>query len=462
MLIGLDRDQTRELRVSGSPVGPPAWDHKGQRLLVGVDTGGIWNLKSHSIEAAAEPVTRVITRIDGGAFAPAPTPDGSRIFYLDATSHGFDIRSLRMAGSPALPPAPLSSPSAPVLPPPAAMASRSPAPVPLQTHRYESGETQAARVYLSETFGTSGSSFQAGLEGSDVIGRWQWIALGSVGSVSGPRGGSGSAAYRGWPVSLRAQIFDAIEKPGEQNVLPRPEFDQSRRGIFAEGLWQRPIDGGELRLSAGLGSSRVEALNPQEVFRRDLATARIEGSIERSRGRWGIIVDWNFTGSVGRTDGGDWSQELAGARITALLSRIKLRFSGRAGQTNGEPNRFDLFSIGGSPSSIFPEGFDRNRLFIPALPAATQFGRKVADWRVEFARYSLPLLLFYERSNSWTSAESKPPAVEIYGAEIRYDVSLLPLNSLGTFDFYAGIARIDSRQPSFASTRLYAGIVYHP
>src|SRR5262249_6055901 len=141
---------------------------------------------------------------------------------------------------------------------------------------------------------------------------------------------------------------------------------------------------------------------------------------------------------------------------------IKLRLSGRVGQTSGEPNRFDLFSIGGSPSSIFPESLDRNRLFIPALPAATQVGRKVVDWRIEFARYTLPLLLFYERSNSSTSGESKPTAVETYGAEIRYDVSLLPLNSLGPFDFYAGIARIDSRQPSFASTRGYAGIVYHP
>jgi hypothetical protein len=319
-----------------------------------------------------------------------------------------------------------------------------------------------ARFYLAETLGPSGSSAQIGAEGSDVIGRWHWLALGSVGSVSGPRGGSGSAAYRGWPVTVRAQIFDAIEKPGSQDVLARPEFDQSRRGAFAEGLWQRPFDGGELRLSAGGGTSRVEALASQEVFRRDLATVRVEGSLERSRGRRGVIFDWDFTGSLGRTDGFNWSQALARARGTALLGKIKLRLSGRLGQTSGQPTLFDLFSVGGAPSSIFPEGLDRNRLFVPALPAATQFGRKTAGWRAEIAPYSLPMLLFFERPNAWTSDEGKPPAVKVYGAEMRFDVSLLPLNSLGTFDFYAGIARIDSRQPSFASTRLYAGIVYHP
>jgi WD40 repeat protein len=458
MLVELDKDEMREVQLSGSPVGPPAWDRQYGRLLVGVDTGGIWNIESISIGGAAEPVTRTT----GGAFGAAPTPDGREIFYLDATSHGFDLRRMPLGSAGQLPASPRPAQEAPVLPPATTMTSSSPAPPALSVHGYRSGEAQVARFYLAQTLGPSGSTVQAGLEGSDVIGRFHWLALGSVGTVSGPRGGSALLAYRGWPVTLRAQIFDAIEKPGSQNVLERPEFDQSRRGAFAEGLWQRAIDGGTMRLSAGAGTSRVEALNSQEVFRRDLATIRFEGSVERSRGRRGIILDWDFTGSAGRTDGFDWSQALAGARATALISKIKLRFSGRFGQTSGEPTLFDLFSVGGAASSIFPEGLDRNRLFVPALPAATQFGRKAADWRAEIAPYSLPMSIFYEESNAWTSGEERPPAVKIYGAEMRFDVSLLPLNSLGTFDFYAGIARIDSRQPSLASTRLYAGIVYHP
>jgi hypothetical protein len=45
---------------------------------------------------------------------------------------------------------------------------------------------------------------------------------------------------------------------------------------------------------------------------------------------------------------------------------------------------------------------------------------------------------------------------------MRFDESLLCLPALGSFDFYAGVARIESRTPSFQSTRLYAGVVYHP
>ena len=52
--------------------------------------------------------------------------------------------------------------------------------------------------------------------------------------------------------------------------------------------------------------------------------------------------------------------------------------------------------------------------------------------------------------------------VALYGAEMRSDDSRVPGNAIGSFDFFAGIARIRSRAPVFASRRLYAGIVYRP
>ncbi len=128
----------------------------------------------------------------------------------------------------------------------------------------------------------------------------------------------------------------------------------------------------------------------------------------------------------------------------------------------GSPTRFDLFSIGGAPSSILPEGIDLNRIRNPALPADVQTGRKVEDWRTELSPYEFPMSLFYQRTRAWSSTQGKPDAVRIYGAELRFDESLLRSLVLGSFDFYAGVARIESREPSFASTRLYAGVVYHP
>jgi hypothetical protein len=103
-----------------------------------------------------------------------------------------------------------------------------------------------------------------------------------------------------------------------------------------------------------------------------------------------------------------------------------------------------------------------NRLRIPALPADVQTGRKVEDWRTELSPYEFPMSLFYQRTRAWSSTQEKPPAVRIYGAELRFDESLLRSLVLGSFDFYTGVARIESREPSFAGTRFYAGVVYHP
>ena len=71
-------------------------------------------------------------------------------------------------------------------------------------------------------------AFGAGLNGR---------ITGSIGDAAGPRGGSVSFAYRGFPLEIRAQLFSALEKPGSQRVVRRPEFDQERRGGALSLAW---------------------------------------------------------------------------------------------------------------------------------------------------------------------------------------------------------------------------------
>jgi hypothetical protein len=304
--------------------------------------------------------------------------------------------------------------------------------------------------------------WQPGLEGSDLIGRFHWLAVASLGSVSGPRGAALSIAWRGWPVVLRGQLFDAVERPGAQQVLRRPEFDQSRLGAFADAVWGRPIDGGSVQVSGSVGSSRVEALAMKETFRRDLAAVHAEWSVERSRGRLGAVLEGDVSASAGRTDGESWAQTQAGGRVTVRAWKLGLRVAGRLGETSGTPTRFDLFSVGGAPSSLFPEALDRNRLTVAALPADVQVGRRIEEWRADLMPREFPMSLFYERARAWTPGLEKPEPVILYGAEMRFDDSRASGIAIGSFDFFAGIARIRSRTPAFASTRLYAGIVYRP
>src|SRR6202030_1741306 len=96
------------------------------------------------------------------------------------------------------------------------------------------------------------------------------------------------------------------------------------------------------------------------------------------------------------------------------------------GQTNGNPTRFDLFSVGGAPSSLFPESLDRDRMTAPALPADAQGGRRIEDCRADLMLREFPMSLFYERARAWTPGFEKPEPVALYGAEMRFDDSRAP------------------------------------
>jgi hypothetical protein len=52
--------------------------------------------------------------------------------------------------------------------------------------------------------------------------------------------------------------------------------------------------------------------------------------------------------------------------------------------------------------------------------------------------------------------------VRVFGAELRIDERLLPVNFSGELAFYAGVAKIRSTSPRFDSTRGYAGLLYRP
>jgi len=82
----------RELPLSGSPASAPAWSADGQRLFVTSDASGIWDVVSADARDGGE--QHPVTRVRGGAFGPAPTPDGSALFFLELTARGVNVRRL--------------------------------------------------------------------------------------------------------------------------------------------------------------------------------------------------------------------------------------------------------------------------------------------------------------------------------------------------------------------------------
>jgi dipeptidyl aminopeptidase/acylaminoacyl peptidase len=454
--------EVREVAVAGSPAAAAAWSADGRRLFVATDATGIWNLVSVSAADPGEAPEETLTRVTGGAFAPAPTPDGRQVFFLDLTAKGVDLRRLDLAQARPGPSAPRVEPAFPVLPPrtpperPAVAIAPAPAGRP-----YDLWETQTVRSLVNFALGPSGSTAQLGLDGDDVVGRLHWLAVGSIGSAAGPRGGTIAAAYRGWPVELSAQLFSSLEKPGSQGLAPRPAFDEERAGGWAGASWGRPFSWGSVRVEGGGGGTRIDALADGRSLTRGLGSLAAAASFGRTHNRWGFALGAEVAGTLGSTAGSAWRQGLAAVRVSGISPFARLTLAAAGGETGGAASRFDLFSIGGLPSTILPRGLDRNRILSAALPADVQFGRRYALLRAELSAAAFPVVLYGEWSRASSGAEPLPEPVRVAGGEVRLD-ELVPAEFGRTIGFRVGVAGLWSEAPPIRAARGYAFLVYRP
>ncbi len=450
--------QARELPLSGSPASAPAWGTDGSRLFVTSDASGIWDIVS--VDAQGTGAGETLTRVSGGAFAPAPMPDGSALFFLELTARGVNVRRL---------PAGAAAPSAiartqdayPLLP-------RAPISVaPLETSEveaprpYDAWATQVVRPLIGFSVGPSGNTAQFGVDAADVLGRLHWLAMGSAGDAVGPRGGALAAAYRGLPVAITAQLFSAIEKPGNQSLAPRPAFDEERFGGAVEGSWGRPFTWGRVRTRAGAGATHVDAFSADNTFVRALGSAGAGMQWRRTQGRSGFGVDADAGGALGVTDGRSWNQWTAGASAVGILPFASLTVGGRYGQTGGSPTRFDLFAVGGAAASILPALLDRNRIESPALPADLQTGGRFESGRIELSGGTLPLALYADWLRAWSAGAARPDPIRVAGLEVRLE-RLIPEEFGRSVTFHVGVGYITSDTPRIRTARGYAQLIYRP
>ncbi len=442
----------REIPSPGDVFGAPAWSRDGRTLYIASGASGIWEIVSADVESG-EFVT--LTRVTGGAFSAAPEPDGRGLFFLELTAKGIDLRRLEL---PVRTP-PVAVPS--ILPRPAAESrpiSLSPVGPPSP---YRAGSTSIVRLFSSFTGGPDGASYLFGAQGGDVIGRLDWIVAGAFGNAAGPRGATAALRWSGLPVDLSLQFFSALERPGSQRLVSRPDLDAERRGGALSASWQAVLPTARLRAEASVGASRLEALDERETFGRVTGAVRAQGEWRRFRGKSGISIGAAGGGTVGRTGGSSWMAGWGGLRVSGSAAGATLSVDARAGGAGGSPTRFDLFAVGGAPSSLLPPGPDANRIDSPALPFAAQIGSRFEGGRLQLSASASPLLFYAERWRAWSSGAGRPAPVRLEGLELRLE-SLIPLDLPDSLSLYAGAARVRSREPRFDSIRGYAGLIYRP
>ncbi|HEY0140026.1 MAG TPA: hypothetical protein VGF48_03965 [Thermoanaerobaculia bacterium] len=364
----------------------------------------------------ADGTTTPLTRSAGGAFDPAPSPDG-RIFFMSLDPDGYVVRILPSAA-----PAPSARPAyeaalVPAIPPPAPRVqpfAQQPVNAP---HNYGIGR-QELGWFVSQNLGPAQRATELGVRFGDVVGRLDTLVIGSLASDDAHEGFAIASAWRGWPVELLGHAFHA-----EESGL-------TREGVEVRGLWTSRGALRNVRLEAG-------GLAGQP---RDLLFA--EGAVTTRQ----IRTSWSASQSLRlAVDGGDethW-RAVAGAAFRMGGWRLGARYQ------HDDGGRID---VGGLPSSIVPRSALATRVFDPALPPRMLRGNRYDGWRIEALTPFLPLTAFYQRH------EMHRDELSVAGLELELGSEPLPILKFPGVDFTAGVARL----LDLDETRWWLGIRWRP
>lgn len=435
---------SREERTLSPPrddtIASPAWGQDTVFAVVG-DRGfiDIWAFPLDGGEPGP------VTRTAGAAFAPAPAPDGSGLFYLSLEPDGLDLRRIDLARAAALPPdlpaelAPVIRPPAPTSPEPFATAETS------EERPYGLGRQELLPL-IGGGSSSDGGNFEFGVRGGDVVGRLDWLVLGSLSGGGWAEGGALAAAWRGWPVEVGFHLFQA------------DELDLDRRGAEISARWDRNWSGGALRLDGRTLFGQVDSLD------QEIASLSAGTSLFRQRGSWWLRTGIAATHDAGSTDGDGWSRSTGWFRLSLGSDDSRLTLDWRRGTSQNVLHAFDLFQLGGQKTSLLPESVLSGRISVPALPLGTQLGEEHEGQRAELGLGFLPAPLFFERHRLWSKGNPKGDWLSLAGLEWRWSTGPIPLGRVPALDLRLGIARVleDPSSTLEDKTRWWLVTVWRP
>lgn len=399
---------------AGLDASSPEW-LRDDAIVATLAGGGFAELHRITLDGVATPLTRSA----GGAFEPAPAPDG-RIFFMSLDPDGYVVRVLPSAAAAPAPRPVYEAALVPAIPPPA------PAVQP-----FAEGDVGTPRPYgigrqelgwfLGQNIAPGQHATELGVRFGDVVGRLDTLLIGSLADDRGQRGAALVTAWRGWPVELLAHAFRA-----EESGL-------TRDGLELRGLWTRRAALRTFTFEAGGLAGRP----------RDLVFAEAALATRQVRTAWSASQGLRL--SVDAGDDTHWRAVANGAlRLGGWRLAARYQHDGGA--------RID---VGGLPSSIVPRSAFATRVLDPALPVRTLTGREYDGWRVEALTPFLPFTAFYQRHD--TGGER----LSLAGLEVKLNSGPLPILKVPGVDVTLGAAQIFDA-PLEDETKWWLGIRWRP
>ncbi|HEU4564031.1 MAG TPA: hypothetical protein VFS05_05270 [Gemmatimonadaceae bacterium] len=456
-LVVAEVDDPASVRVVDPDDGASRYDAAftmGGRALVTVsEASGVANLEMLDLSSGA---ARPLTRVTGAALAPAPTRDGSAVYYLSLHARGLDVNRITLLEAPSSL-APLDADFGPVAREPAAAppdsfpAGRvsSPRPYGVGPRRY--------RVYPAGAYGAEGGYGQLILGSTDPVGRLTWLAQGAYGGRGTWRGAGLGAAWRGWRPTITGDLFYAEQRPSRQDESPLPGgvLDADYAGaLLAVGL---DHDWGSRRLGYRAGASLGRLGGPAfDGVERGLAFAELAGGIAARRERDVLALSLALHGAVGSTGGDGWWRGIGTATARARMFGLSLRGDATYGETSRDAPAYERLIAGGAPSPLFDGALLSQRVSQPALPLGVAGGRRLAALRASTRLLGVEPYIWTvsggDRLERWH---------RVIGAEVGGAIETLPLVHLPNTELLLGVG-YSLDEPARHETRGYLSLRFRP
>lgn len=133
-MVNTDGSGFRALLAGAHDERDPEWAPDGRSFYYASDETGIYNLRRYDL---ATGTSTLLTNVVGGAFAPAVSPDGTRLAYVNYDQDGFSIYLLPVTDTAGTPVAPLAPPPAAAYAPHRAPDAPTVQPPFIETHEFE-------------------------------------------------------------------------------------------------------------------------------------------------------------------------------------------------------------------------------------------------------------------------------------------------------------------------------------
>ncbi len=430
------------------------------RVLVVSDRSGIPNLEILEI---SEEMDRIpLTSVLGGAAGPAFDPVEGMVYFMNLTTGGLELRRI---------PLEVDSPDQPefrrpnwVMPPveyPDLVTHRRD---PIEIDVFRANRHQEFRMLLGGNWLPMGDTVEIGFRSGDLVGRFDGLAVGSVGWNGGASGGTIGASYRGWPVALGIQGYYSERSPADQRDIPEEselrdvtllgaQFSADRRVAFR--------NGSASILLGGL-SERIDVEGAESSLDRQLLSFRVGADGAWRFGSVATGIGFHAASQAGTIESGDWTQALGHLYTTVQhLDAGYLRFDLYEGRTWGEDHWTNRFSPGGMTTSLDSTADIRTLLRLPYLPAFRDSGSAMRHMRIEAGLAGFaPFVFFAERTDLWeeSSGEGRMRAA---GMELTSETPPMPIVKFPALGMRAGVAHLwDGEQRG--GWRGYVSLIYRP